>query len=290
MNLSQMKNFITLARCLNFTEAARRLYITQPSLSKKISAIEEEMEIKLLERNNKKTTLTSAGERVLEGFEQILYDYDRMLRDARQLGRSDSGGLRIAVLDMQSTSDGLFDVIEGFGSRYPGLPIEVTVLGFRALRQGLINGDIDIGVTTDFEVISLSGIEFKVFCELENYLAVPASHPNAEKENPSLRDFCDMQLLSLDDLESPSLTLLLRDSCRKAGVQMSIKTFSQYRDMLVALEVGQGVFGVNSKSHIISSPGLKFVKVPEIRNGNMVVAWNVKNRNISIPRFIELIE
>lgn len=70
MTITQIKYFITAAKCLNFTKAASKLYITQPALSRQISAIEEELNVQLFVRNNRSVKLTPAGMALVEPFER----------------------------------------------------------------------------------------------------------------------------------------------------------------------------------------------------------------------------
>ena len=61
MNLENMKCFISLAECLNFTRAADKEHITQTSMSRKISSLEEELNVRLFYRDNHSVVLTDAG-------------------------------------------------------------------------------------------------------------------------------------------------------------------------------------------------------------------------------------
>ena len=64
MTITQMKYFITAAKCLNFTKAASQLYITQPALSRQIAAMETELNMQLFIRNNRSVKLTPAAQMV----------------------------------------------------------------------------------------------------------------------------------------------------------------------------------------------------------------------------------
>ena len=76
MNMIQMKYFITAAKCLNFTKAADKLFITQPALSRQIASMEAELNMQLFIRNNRSVRLTPAAVVLLEGFEKIYNEYN----------------------------------------------------------------------------------------------------------------------------------------------------------------------------------------------------------------------
>ena len=75
MNMIQMKYFITAAKCLNFTKAADKLFITQPALSRQIASMEAELNMQLFIRNNRSVRLTPAAVVLLEGFEKIYNEH-----------------------------------------------------------------------------------------------------------------------------------------------------------------------------------------------------------------------
>ena len=83
MNTTQIKYFLTAARTLNFTEAANQLYISQPALSKQITAIESELNMQLFIRSKKKVRLTPAGAVLLKEFPGIEEHYEDVVRKAR---------------------------------------------------------------------------------------------------------------------------------------------------------------------------------------------------------------
>ena len=74
MELRQLKYFIKTAQTLNFSEAARSLYITQSTLSQQIKALEDELGCPLFERNSHNVSLTESGEIMVPLVKQILHD------------------------------------------------------------------------------------------------------------------------------------------------------------------------------------------------------------------------
>ena len=73
MNLTKIRYFVEVARCGNFSEAARRLYTAQPNVSKQIAQMEQELDFPLFVRSRRSVTLTPAG--------QLLYDYMKDMPD-----------------------------------------------------------------------------------------------------------------------------------------------------------------------------------------------------------------
>ena len=80
MELRQMRYFIAVAEELNFTRAAERLQIAQPPLSRQVQSLEQSLGIALLERTNRRVTLTPAGAIFLDECRQILAQVERSVR------------------------------------------------------------------------------------------------------------------------------------------------------------------------------------------------------------------
>ena len=72
-----------LAECLSFRKAAARLFITQSTLSKHVTAVEREVGFRIFERNTQKVSLTESGAVFVEGLKDVVNSYETVLREAR---------------------------------------------------------------------------------------------------------------------------------------------------------------------------------------------------------------
>ena len=79
MNLDNVKCFISLAECLNFTKAAEKEHMTQTSMSRKISGLEEELGVRLFYRDNHQVILTDAGSEFYVQAQKLLEKYSKQL-------------------------------------------------------------------------------------------------------------------------------------------------------------------------------------------------------------------
>ena len=95
MNLNQLKYFATIAQLNNLSKASEILGINQPSLSKSINSLEEELGYKLFDRNGKKIVLNKQGERFLECVDRIYEDLTRATMDMQKLAGTDRTNIRI---------------------------------------------------------------------------------------------------------------------------------------------------------------------------------------------------
>lgn len=290
MNFSQIRYFLVLSESRSFTEAAKKLYIAQPSLSKQISAIEAQLNVRLFDRNRKSTALTPAGEYFYKGCQKILADYNKLVVETQHINRNAPHVLTIGILEYQRFSEDLMVVRNALEEALPGICIRFVSLGYHALLEGLANERLDAIVTMDFELSHTPAFLFRRLSRLRNLLVVSAGHPLAERPGLTLRDFQNELFLSVTDQESPNITPLLLNSCEKAGFQPRIRFEESYSDLVTSLEMGLGLFALNDEHYLYGHPGLKFLAVPEIHEAYKVLAWSPNNRNPVVPVLLEIVE
>lgn len=290
MNFSQIRYFMVLSECLNFTEAARKLYITQPSLSKQISNMEEELNVKLFVRDRKTTQLTPAGAHFYDGCRKVLAEYNKLVVETQNLSRNAPCTLTIGILEFQQFGEDLKAIRMVLEEALTCIEIKVVSAGYRALMDGLKDESLDVIITTDFELRDMPGFLHRQLAKLENRLVLPEDHPLAKQSGLSLRDFQNEVFLTVADEETPWLSRLLRDSCREAGFEPKFRVADNYRSMMVMLEMGQGLFALNTEHYLYNHPRLRFVKVAEIDDSYKVLAWSPNNENPAIPILMEVLK
>lgn len=123
MELRQLKYFIKTAETLNFTEAARQLFITQSTLSQQIRQLETELQVPLFDRIGKRTYLTEAGTEFLPYAKQTAADSEGGVQRLRDLQNIQTGELRIGVVF--TLSDLLTSTIISFSKQYPNIKLVV---------------------------------------------------------------------------------------------------------------------------------------------------------------------
>lgn len=138
-----LRTFVVLSRTRHFRRAAEELATTQPAISARIAALEEQLGCRLIERGDGAFRLTEAGERALETFETVLAELDRLGAQLRQEPEPVAATLRIGAIDTVAAT-WLPGLIQTLQARYPQLRVELTVDGTRALAQGLKRGHFDI--------------------------------------------------------------------------------------------------------------------------------------------------
>lgn len=145
MKLDYLREFVTLAQCLNYSAAAKQLYITQPALSRHIAHMEEQFGAKLFERDSHGVALTRVGEECLKEVRIILGRYDDLVARINQSAQSTEGEIRIGFLNY-TMNRYVRPVFEAIVESYPRMTITPYPSNPAGIIDNLMADAIDIGL------------------------------------------------------------------------------------------------------------------------------------------------
>ena len=285
MNDMQIKCFLEAARCLNFTEAAARLYISQPVLSRHIAALEGELNMQLFLRYKRTVRVTPAGEVLANGLNQLREQFAACLEQAQAVNRGVSAILNIGCLEEQMWGIRFADVLSRFRREHPGVQVNLSRHSYRELRERLYDGTIDLAIGFAMDLEGREGITCQAVERLETYLVVPADHPKADLPRPTLWDFRDETFLTVSLEESELMADMLPNSCREAGFTPKVLVAPDFSTLTLWLEAGYGIYGLNEQHVLYNSARLKFLAMDEFRPQTMVLAWRSDNCGQSVRLF-----
>ena len=146
MDYRQLRYFIAVAEELSFSQAARRLNISQPPLSIQIKAIENEVGTALFSRNHRKVELTPAGEVLLENARRAVQQLEHTTEAVRRAGRGEAGTIRLAFASSVPMREAFAQMLRAFRGRYGDVQIELQHLGTGSQFSALANDQIDFGI------------------------------------------------------------------------------------------------------------------------------------------------
>ncbi|MEG0472423.1 MAG: LysR family transcriptional regulator [Solibacillus sp.] len=230
MELRDLRNFIAVVQSGSYTRAANQSFVSQPSLSKSIKRLEEEINIKLLERSTRYVRLTDAGRIVFDQAKKAVLALDEMPVLLNDLKQMHTGSVTVGIPSLVST---LFfpTLARKFHERYPHVKLDLTERGAKLIGELVDNGEVNIG----FVVLPANESLFNVqpFIEDDFALIVHKEHPLAKCEVVSLEDLKDEQFIVFS--EEYSLHDLVIHACTKAGFIPTIAYKSSQWDLIVEL-------------------------------------------------------
>lgn len=145
MNLKQAQYVKTIAECGSITAAAKKLFVSQPSLSQMLRQLEQETGLPIFDRSTSPMRLTYAGEKYLHAAERMLAANAELESQLREIRQEHAGRLRLGI-SVTRAMQVLPDVIPIFTKAYPNVTIELTEAASASLEGLLQKGQIDLAL------------------------------------------------------------------------------------------------------------------------------------------------
>ena len=188
MDYLELQSFVTICDCRSITEASRRLYITQPALSRRIHDLEEELGVTLFLRKSKGIEITETGKRLYHDAVHLLQQTRHFSTKARYLHNSKVGSLRIAVSPEMPYSP----VLRGISTMARDYPEVLQTFktdlpfGFPSL---LIQKQVDVVLCGKGEILGVQGIPYEILYEHSLSAYVGERHRLWKNNSISWEDF-----------------------------------------------------------------------------------------------------
>lgn len=176
MDIHQLEYFSEVAKNLSFTKAATALHVSQPSISKAIKNLENELGVPLFYRASKQIRLTDAGEAVLINAKHVLGALNNLTSELNDLMQLKKGEIRIGIPPIVGAAF-FAKLISQYKESYPLVDITLTEVGTKTIKQQVNEGSLDIGLICNlpaddhFEVIEIFNDPLMLVVNRENPLA-----------------------------------------------------------------------------------------------------------------------
>jgi DNA-binding transcriptional LysR family regulator len=220
MKFRHLEYFVAAAEELNFTHAAERLHVSQPPFTKQIHELEGELGIELFERRRKGVALTPAGKSFLIDARRILEDCDASIRKAQRISRGEIGELAIGYMSAL-THGFLGKALETWRLTAPGIIVDCIEMDFATQERALLEGRIAVGILVPSNRPVLELLKVRLLIEYPVSLALPKSHPHANKPEIPLSLLKDEPFIGLNRMY-PNYGEWLLKVCRRVGFKPRI--------------------------------------------------------------------
>lgn len=207
MELYQLRYFLAVAETGNFTKAAQRCFVSQPSLSQQILNLEEEFGQPLFHRLGRKAVLTEAGKTLMEGARRILTDVDQTLQELKE---DTAQGPKVVIGAIPTVAPFFFPALLAYcRASEIALNIQTHEDFRRPLAEAVLDGQLD------WALISLPFNEPRLHIEKlysePLWVAMSATHRLAQAETLTFESLKDEQFVLLG--EASTLTLQIQRFC-----------------------------------------------------------------------------
>lgn len=279
LDLRRLRYFVTVAEELSFVRAADLLHMTQPALSRQISALEHDLGSRLFDRDRRGTSLTPAGRQLLEDAVPLLAASATLERRAREAGR---GQTRFTIGFMPGVH--ATPIIREFTARVPYLVIDVVHTSVTDQLDFLVDGRVDVC----FVRLPLGDDAFTtlpLFPEPQ-VVAVPGSHPVAGLSAIEINQVSGLPLLQ-DRGEVPEWHGAVAD--RQPSPASDLRRHPTIEEKLerVALDEGVVVLPAGIAS-FYQRPDISYVPVVDVAPRMVALAYNKYRAMPELDEFAKL--
>ena len=285
LDLKLLRFFVVLSEELHFGRAARRMHMTQPPLSKAIKQLEEELGLKLFERDSKHVVLTPVGQVMLARARETLLHARNTAAFARSIAAGLTGRIEVGFTAVMLYR-GLGKVMERFRADYPHIEVSFTETVSQRQIELVKSGSLDAGFINS--PLAPPGVESLGVC-LERYVAcIPARHPMATSRRISLAALRDEPFLVFARDASHAYHDQVMSMCADVGFQPRTRQYSGQILTLVAL-VAAG-FGVTVVPESVQDAGMKGVAYVPIAGADVqptaFLIWDAARSTPGLQSFI----
>lgn len=154
MDIRELKYLYEISQCGSMEQAANRLFITQPSLTKAVKKMESELGFKLFERIGRRNVLTLAGKDVINLSRPVLNAYDHFEENLKCIGSFERATVNYGVIPLYQTPF-TSNFIYNFRRKYPHIKINIHELPEETIKQLLITGELDVGMDRKYAGFTL---------------------------------------------------------------------------------------------------------------------------------------
>lgn len=289
----QLRYFMELAECLNFTKAAMNLYIAQPALSQQIADLEKQLGVTLFERSSRSVTLTPAGKILQSACPEIFGKLESVEQQVLRAQAGLRGEIKIGYID--AFQPVLPRIMQEFRRRYPDVAQECYYGTLKELKTALGNGDIDVA----FAWINIPALPqdrtplYSVLWQEDLCIAVHGEHPFALSGG---RDYALLEnetFLLIDDSTSPGFRAMAQEAAREVGFTIRNQTISrQFASIVMQVEAGMGISILPSRTCSFTFCPTEHIVFIPIKKAclSFGAVWYGDSKNAALPLFLDSLE
>ena len=236
MDLRPLRALVEVVRQGGFSQAAKVIYATQPTVSKAVRQLEDELGMPLLDRHAQPLRLTEAGEIVYRRALTMLAERDDLYAELDELKGLKRGVLRLGLPPLGSSS--LFaPMFARFRSRYPHIEISLVEHGSRRLEEMVMAGEIELAAS--LKPVP-DHVDWQPVAREPLVALMPADHPHAHAASVGLHELGESPFIQFES--GFALNRIIHEACQRAGFAPTIAARSGQIDFIVALvAAGLGV-------------------------------------------------
>ncbi|EQA6242172.1 LysR substrate-binding domain-containing protein [Enterobacter ludwigii] len=290
MDYRYLHAFVVLAGELHFGNAARRLHITQPALSRQIRVLEEQLGMPLFIRDRRHVTLSQAGRRLAEAARVSVSHYEKLMSRARSLREGFRGQLKLGYVGSAILDPALTCLTSGYRRTKPDVEIVIEEHNVSDQLTLLLDHELDAGLIRS-PVPRYAGLNYLNIATRALIAAVPHSHPQAAIERISLASLAGDIFMIQQDPPGVGLGWSALHACEQASFVPQKIHFT--RDVAVAIgmvSMGIGVTLVPETQRSVTLPNVCYCSLEDAGAvTTLTLCWPKSRKSRELVEFIRYI-
>jgi DNA-binding transcriptional LysR family regulator len=287
MELRQLQCFVAVAEALNFRRAAERLHVTQPSVSRHVRQLEEELGAVLLLRDRRRVQLTENGRSVLTKAQALLADAAALAESVDRTVKGAPARLKVGVsIPLVKSIQGL---VTEYARQFPHVDVQYQdILQASMHNKGLRKGEIDIGIS--WPPIDRTHISSERLFDERFRVILPRTSPLARHKKLRFRELAEQVLLLPEQTETSNRKVL--QMARDAGVTLKVA-----RTTALPHEAGAALVAAGKGIYVLAGSPLKFpsfgtgittIPLDEPMALEVHIAWRKGENSPTVLSFLEV--
>lgn len=275
MNSIQINCFLEAVKQKSFSKAASSLFISQPTFSRNIAGLEEELGLTLFHRNSfHGIELTEAGELMQTVFSAARKEILAALDKAQRLEQESQMQMQLGLLIGQLLDSHLEELIAEFRLEYPNVSVNIKRDTYKGLMKSLLSGDIDIVYMPKWQYQDPAELQICQVSNMETRMVVPKRlFPKAEDRVYSLAEFKEFPFINIADEESSTLRKMMPQLFQKVGISPQIHEAESLQKQIGMVEMGEGIILINPNNSVCYSPNVHCLTIKELEPQPFAIAW-----------------
>jgi DNA-binding transcriptional LysR family regulator len=293
MELRHLRYFVAVADELNFTRAAEKLHLTQPSLTRQVHNLEEELGVRLLNRIKNQVSLTEEGKSFLVDAKRLVAASLESIKAVRRFSRGESSQLNLGYL-FKFNFDLLPATLRTFYKDCPEIAVNLFDMSPSEQLRALEARKIDLGFVGVRPPDTKKGSEalnWECVAHHSVVVVLPIRHPLAKKNLVKIADLKSLFFVAMSEETHPGSRAWLTGICELAGYTPRIlQDVELETGIMTFVAEGLGVTLAREQIKKLQHPGVVFRPLQPPAKADYWIAWHRENRSKALLQYIEIVK
>jgi LysR family transcriptional regulator, benzoate and cis,cis-muconate-responsive activator of ben and cat genes len=293
MELRHLRYFVAVAEELNFTRAAEKLRLAQPSLTRQIHNLEDELGVRLLDRSRNQVSLTEEGRSFLVDARRLVALSLESVKSVQRFSRGESEQLNIGYL-FKFNFDLLPVTLAAFYQTRPETSVNLFDMSPAEQLRALEARKIDlgfVGLRPPAASKNVAVLAWECVARHNVVVVLPETHPLAKKSKIKITDLKSLFFVAMSEQTHPGSRDWLSGICREAGFTPRILQDVEFESGLMTFVAeGLGVTLAREQIKNLPHPGVVFRPLAIAAKADYWIAWHRENHSKALLQYIEAVK